>query len=242
MFHFISVITDIQLKDFKTISKVPYKGNYKWVWNQLRLSADHKFCGVLDPRKVSRSLGRETHRRDLCQALPPRLPVHLFRRSGHFFQTTVHAALWLRCPRWQLCGSFWGLCLGCSTRAGGWFHDCCLSPGWWRSLRATCPSYSWSQKSSSLQSLWTPNTPHRSVGSSQSPKPNTSTTGKPELSRHNLPVGKLNGLESFIPEWSLLSDTSKHIARAHRGLLCQTAQCSYARTVSSFPERNKPYQ
>ena len=68
---FISVITDIQLNDFKTISKVPYKGNYKWVWNQLRLSADHKFCGVLDPRKVSKSLGGETHRRDPCQALPP---------------------------------------------------------------------------------------------------------------------------------------------------------------------------
>ena len=31
MFHFISVITDIQLNDFKTTSKVPYKGNYKWV-------------------------------------------------------------------------------------------------------------------------------------------------------------------------------------------------------------------
>ena len=31
MFHFISVITDIQLNDFKTISKVPCKGNYKWV-------------------------------------------------------------------------------------------------------------------------------------------------------------------------------------------------------------------
>ena len=77
MFHFISVITDIQLNDFKTISKVPYKGNYKWVWNQLRLSADHKFCGVLDPRKVSKSLGGETHRRDPCQPLPPCLPVHL---------------------------------------------------------------------------------------------------------------------------------------------------------------------
>ena len=36
-----------------------------------------KSAGVLDPRKVSRSLGGETHRRDLCQALPPRLPVCL---------------------------------------------------------------------------------------------------------------------------------------------------------------------
>ena len=26
---------------------------------------------------MSASLGKETHRRDLCQALPPRLPVHL---------------------------------------------------------------------------------------------------------------------------------------------------------------------
>ena len=54
-----------------------YKGNYKWVQNQLRLFAAYKVCGVLDSRKVSRSLGRETHRRDPCQALPPRLPVHL---------------------------------------------------------------------------------------------------------------------------------------------------------------------
>ena len=77
MFHFTSVITDIQLKDFKTISKVLYKGNYKWVQNQLRILAAYKVCRVLDPRKVSRSLGGETHRRDLCQALPPRLPVHL---------------------------------------------------------------------------------------------------------------------------------------------------------------------
>ena len=54
-----------------------YKGNYKWVQNQLGLFAAYKVCGGLDPRKVSRSLGGETHRRDLCQALPPRLPLHL---------------------------------------------------------------------------------------------------------------------------------------------------------------------
>ena len=54
-----------------------YKGNYKWVQNQLGLFAAYKVCGGLDPRKVSRSLGGETHRRDLCQTLPPRLPVHL---------------------------------------------------------------------------------------------------------------------------------------------------------------------
>ena len=41
------------------------------------MHAAYKVCGVLDPRKVSRSLGGETHRRDLCQALPLRLPVHL---------------------------------------------------------------------------------------------------------------------------------------------------------------------
>ena len=54
-----------------------YKGNYKWVQNELRLFAAYKVCGLLDPRKVSRSLGGETHRRDLCQTLPLRLPVHL---------------------------------------------------------------------------------------------------------------------------------------------------------------------
>ena len=54
-----------------------YKRNYKWVQNQLRLFAAYKVCRALDPRKVSASLGKETHRRDLCQALPPRLPVHL---------------------------------------------------------------------------------------------------------------------------------------------------------------------
>ena len=77
IFHFISVTTDIQLNDSKTISKVPHEGNYKWVWNQLRLFAAYKVFGVLDPRKVSKSLGGETHRRDPYQALPPRLPVHL---------------------------------------------------------------------------------------------------------------------------------------------------------------------
>ena len=54
-----------------------YKRNYKWVQNQLRLFAAYKVCRALDPRKVSASLGKETHRRDLCQALPPRLPLHL---------------------------------------------------------------------------------------------------------------------------------------------------------------------
>ena len=54
-----------------------YKGNYKWVQNQVRFFAAYEVCGVLDPRKVSRSLGGEIHRRDLCQALPPRLPVYL---------------------------------------------------------------------------------------------------------------------------------------------------------------------
>ena len=54
-----------------------YKRNYKWVQSQLRPFAAYKVCGMLDPRKVSRSLGGETHRRDLCQALPPRLPLHL---------------------------------------------------------------------------------------------------------------------------------------------------------------------
>ena len=54
-----------------------YKGNYKWAQDQLRLFAAYKACGVLDPRKVSRSLGGETHRWDLCHALPPGLPVHL---------------------------------------------------------------------------------------------------------------------------------------------------------------------
>ena len=76
MFYFCSVITDIQLNHFKTTSKVLYKGNYKRVQNQLRLLQPIK-SGVLDPTKVSASLGGETHRRDPCQALPPRLPVHL---------------------------------------------------------------------------------------------------------------------------------------------------------------------
>ena len=76
MFYFCSVITDIQLNHFKTTSKVLYKGNYKRILNQLRLLQPIK-SRVLDPTKVSASLGGETHRRDLCQALPPRLPLHL---------------------------------------------------------------------------------------------------------------------------------------------------------------------
>ena len=59
------------------LSEKLYKRNYKWVQNQLRLFAAYKVCGVLDPRKVSRNLGGQTHRRDLCQALPARLPLHL---------------------------------------------------------------------------------------------------------------------------------------------------------------------
>ena len=37
----------------------------------------YQVCGVLDPTKVSASLGGETHRREPCQALPPHLPVLL---------------------------------------------------------------------------------------------------------------------------------------------------------------------
>ena len=188
-----------------------YKGNYKWVQNQLRLFAAYKVCGVLDPRKVSRSLGGMSAR--------PFHLAYLFILSLSFRPFFPNAALWLCCPQWQLSGSFWGLCLRCVTWAGSWFHDCCLSLGWWRSQSATHPSYSQSQKSSS-QSLQT-HTPYLSLGSSESPKPNMSTTVKPEPSCQNLPAGKLNGLESFIPEWSLLSNTSKHIAHAHRGLACQ---------------------
>ena len=67
-----------------------YKGNYKWVQNQLRLFAAYKVCGVLDPR----SLGGETHRRDLRQDLPPRLPVHVVPViQAIFSQTTQSAAL-----------------------------------------------------------------------------------------------------------------------------------------------------
>ena len=120
IFHFISVTTDIQLNDFKTISKVPYKGNYKWVWNQLRLFAAYKVFGVLDPRKVSKSLGRETHRRDPYQALPPAYlfilslsfrPLFPSNRTCSTLATLpILAALWIfprssfrmQCPGWKL--------------------------------------------------------------------------------------------------------------------------------------------
>ena len=53
-----------------------YKGNYKWVQNQLRLFAAYKVCGVLDPRKVSRSLGGMSAR--------PFHPAYLFILSLSF--------------------------------------------------------------------------------------------------------------------------------------------------------------
>ena len=194
-----------------------YKGNYKWVQNQLRLFATYKVCGSWIPGRYPGALeGKLTGGISTRPFHPAYLLILSLAFRPFFFQTTEHAALWLRCPQWQPCGSFC-LCLGCGSQAGSWFHDCWLSLGWWRSQRVTRPSYSQSQKSSS-QSLQTPNTSHLSLNSSQSPKPNTNTTGKPEPSRHNVPAGKLNGLESFIPEWSLLSNISKHIAHGHRGL------------------------
>ena len=94
-----------------------YKGNYKWVQNQLRLFAAYKVFGVLDPRKASKSLGGETHRRDPYQALPPRLPVHLvpvvqaiFSKCCTLATLPTMAALWIflrslswvRYPGWKL--------------------------------------------------------------------------------------------------------------------------------------------
>ena len=46
MFHFSSVITDIQLNHFKTTTKVLCKGNYKRVRNQLRLLQPIKSVGA----------------------------------------------------------------------------------------------------------------------------------------------------------------------------------------------------
>ena len=117
-----------------------YKGNYKWVQNQLRLFAAYQVCegagsqeGIQEPWRGNSQAGSLPGPSTMLTCLS--CPC----RSGHFFQTTEHAALWLRCPQWQLCGSFWGLCLGCGTRAGSWFHDHCLSLGWWRSQRVTRP-------------------------------------------------------------------------------------------------------
>ena len=53
-----------------------YKGNYKWVQNELRLFAAYKVCGLLDPRKVSRSLGGMSAR--------PFHPAYLFILSLSF--------------------------------------------------------------------------------------------------------------------------------------------------------------
>ena len=208
MFHFISVITDIQLNDFKTISKVPYKGNYKWVWNQLRLSADHKVCGVLDPRKVSKSLGGETHRRDPCQALPPCLPIHLLsviQAIPPGQQNLLHFG-YVACT-----GSFVDLSeVLVSDAVPGLEVDFMTAVSHWVDGGAKGRDAlfnSWSQNSSSSQSLQTP-THLTSPSALQSPlNPTQTLRGKPEQSCHNLPTGKLNSLESFIPEWSLLSDT-----------------------------------
>ena len=180
MFYFSSVITVIQLNHFKMTSKVLYKGNYKRVRKQLRLLQPIQSVGRWIPQRCMQALEGKLTGGSPARPFLPLTCSSCPCRSGHSFWATEPAALWLRCLRWQLCGSFWGPCLGCGTRAGSWFYDdLCLSPGWWRSLRATRPSHSCSQKSSSSQSLWAPNTPHLPLGSSQSPKPNTSTTGKP---------------------------------------------------------------
>ena len=230
----------LQLNHFKMTRKVLYKGNYKRVWKQLRLLQPIKSVGRWIPQTCLRALEGKLTGGSPARPFLPLTCSSCPCRSGHSFRATEPAALWLHCLRWQLCGSFWGPCLGCGTRAGSWFYDdLCLSPGWWRSLRATRPSHSCSQKSSSSQSLWAPNTPHLPLGSSQSPKPSTSTTGKPEPSRHNLPAGKLNGLESFIPEWSLLSDSSKHIARVPECpvCMCKNWKCIFQKkqTISINP-------
>ena len=237
MFHFISVITDIQLNDFKTISKVPYKGNYKWVWNQLRLSADYKVCGVLDLRKVSKSLRGEAHRRDPCQALHP---TYLFIFSLSFRPFLLGNRTCCTLATLPTLAALWIF-----PRSLSWMQGPRKLILWPLSLtglteepKGEMPFFLLKPKLFFIAEPTSSNTPHLPLSSSESPKPNTNTTGKPEQPCHNVPTGKLNSLESFTPEWSLLSNSSKHIAHAHRGLACQTDKCACARTISSFSERN----
>ena len=254
IFHFISVTTDIQLNDSKTISKVPHEGNYKWVWNQLRLFAAYKVFGVLDPRKVSKSLGGETHRRDPYQALPPRLPVHLVpvvqatlseQQNLQHFGYVAYTGSFVDLSKVLVSDAVPGLEVDSMTAlshrvdggAKGW--NALLTPEAKNLLRHRAYKLQPHLTSrSALQSLLNP---------TQALQVNQSRLQLCRLQQftvysslqftavysscHHLPAGKLNGLESFIPEWSLLSNTSKHTAHAHRGLVGQPDKCACARTV-----------
>ena len=81
MFHFSSLITDIQLNHFKTTTKVLCKGNYKWVRNQLRLFQPIKSVGCWIPQRCLRALEGK-----LTGGSPARpfLPTYLFFLSLSF--------------------------------------------------------------------------------------------------------------------------------------------------------------
>ena len=81
MFHFSSVITDIQLNHFKTTTKVLCKGNYKRVRNQLRLLQPIKSVGRWIPQRCLRALEGK-----LTGGSPARpfLPTYLFFLSLSF--------------------------------------------------------------------------------------------------------------------------------------------------------------
>ena len=190
-----------------------YKGNYKWVQNQLRLFAAYGVCGSAGSQE-----GIQEPWRNVCQALPPRLPVHLVpvvqaifskQQNKLHFGYVAHNGSFVNLSEVFVSDAVPGLEVDSMTTVSHWVDG--GAKGWHALLTPEAKNLL-HRRAYGLQTHF---------GSSQSPKPSTSTTGKPELSLHNLPAGKLNGLESFIPEWSLLSNTSKHIAHAQRGLACQ---------------------
>lgn len=80
MFNFVSVITDIQPNDFKTVSKVLYKGNHERVRNQLRLLLPIKSAGRGTPRRCPRASEGK-----LTAGAPPRPAPPPPARPGYLF-------------------------------------------------------------------------------------------------------------------------------------------------------------
>lgn len=143
--------------------------------NRLRLFAACKSAGSMDLGKGVTSLGEK-----LTGGTPARPfhPAYLFILSlmnSAFFPSNKSAATW----PFPTMAALW-IFPRSLVDTLGWklIHRPSL-PGLMEGLRAIRPSYCQSQKSSSSQSPRASNTPHLSLGSSLSPKPNTNGTDKP---------------------------------------------------------------
>ena len=196
-----------------------YKGNYKWVQNQQGFLLPIRSAGCWIPGRHPGALEGKLTGGISARPLHPAylfilflmIPYSIFSKQQNrlHFGYIAHNGSFVDLSEVFVLGAVPGLEVDSMTTVSHWVDG--GAKGWHTHLTPEAKNLL-HRRAYGLQTHF---------GSSQSPKPSTSTTGKPELSLHNLPDGKLNGLESFVPEWSLLSNTSKHIAHAHRGLACQ---------------------